>query len=146
MYFVLIIQLSITSSNKISADKSAKNLTCCLKFCPPKNFARVKKKHIQFFSVDKNVEISSWCRKYCPPKNFLRRKFCPIGYVADRYVKKHYHNHFCYRYVTKHLKILIEQEREKEIPLCYGHLSVANIKLRKYKEAKINCELQIESG
>ena len=40
----------ITLSDKISADKTAENLTCCRKFCPPKSFVH---------------------RKLCPPKYFV---------------------------------------------------------------------------
>ena len=40
----------VFSLDNISADKTAENLTCCRKFCPPKSFVR---------------------RKICPPKNFV---------------------------------------------------------------------------
>ena len=49
-YLTFVTRKLITLSDKISADKTAENLTCCRKLCPPKGLVR---------------------RKFCPPKYFV---------------------------------------------------------------------------
>ena len=64
-----------TLSDKISADKSAENMACCRKFCPPKNFVR---------------------RKFCPPKlcpfhlklTFRRTKLPKFRVGAENFVRR----------------------------------------------------------
>ena len=49
-----------TLSDKISADKTAENVTCCRKLCPPKIFV-----HRKFLSTENYVH-----RKFLPTENF----------------------------------------------------------------------------
>ena len=54
-----------TLSDKISADKTAENLTCYRKFCPPKSFVR---------------------RKFCPPKYFVHWNLKHVKWIQINYV------------------------------------------------------------
>ena len=48
------------------------------------------------------------------------------------------------KYLDKHMKVLIEQEKTKDQPICYGNLAIAYLKLNDLKNGKINLLLQLE--